>query len=1431
MPTEIVPAVPASKSRSPRRYLRQVARLSAVAALIVYFVFCTLFLGLRYGVTPNIHRYKPQIEDMASRALGRPVTIGAIDASWSGLTPRLALTDVLVHDGDADGEADGAGGAALRLPHAVAALSWWSVVRAQVRLASLEIDRPELELRRDATGRLFVAGIYVDPNKSGDGSGLDWILSQRRIVIRDGRIRWQDAQRGAPTLLLDDVQLRLENVWQKHVFALKAVPPSSLAAPIDVRGAFNHPPFARNTADFNAWTGTLYADLRTPTIAAWNAYVDLPVAVFSGGGQVRSWLSFDHGRVADLTTDLQLSGVSARLGASLPLLNLSNLSGRVWIKENIARSAGLLKPSPVTVSATAPLAALGTFGTAGYTLGVTDFSMQTANGLQMPETTISQSYTPASKGQAAHTAFSATVLDLQTLTNFVERLPLPAAQRRIIEDLSPKGVLKDFTASWHGTAPQVSDYAVKGKFFNLSMQAQPARAALPKTEIAADQATTPAVSATPATPAIPGFDHLTGTIDANDRGGKFSLASNDVVFHLPGYVADPRVALDRLHMQAQWRLLDKQQLLVEVRDLQFARRQLQGHFSGSHRIAINSPAGASPGVIDLKGEVSGFDLSEVDAALPIATPEALRSWLGKALVGGTVREAKIRLKGDLAKFPFYRDSGANKKTDSPGEFNVTARVENGKLNVAPGHFAKDGEAPLWPLFEAFDGTVSVDRTRLEIVGKSAKVRNAALSDIKAVIPELLAPDKVLAVEGKASGALQDLFGYVNNSPVADWTAHFTQETKASGNGVLALKLQLPLAHLEQSKVQGVVQLTDNDITLQKVLPPLFQTNGKFEFNEKGFTLNGLKATFLGGPVSAVGGTQADGAIVIKAEGNLSSDGLVRAYPAPALQGLSRHISGNTRYGATIAVRQKQLEVSVESSLQGLALDFPSPLTKNASETLPLKAELVALPNESSAMLRDEIRITLGNAMAAAYQRQKAADPEAPWRVVSGGIGVNVPAPTPDSGINVNVNLKSLNIDAWRNLIGAATAADRKNEAVLAPAPAAPAAPAEPSMLSQYLEPEVLSAQATELIVGGKKLDNVVVGVSHQKDVWQANIDATQASGYVTWNESHSGRGLGKVTARLSALTIPKTSASDVTDIIEGKNTTTQIPALDIVAENFELFGKKMGRLELLANNSRATRRGEWRINKLLLANADAELKATGSWRHPDDTAGITNLDYRLDMADAGKLLERFGFGSVLKGGKGTMEGNIQWNGLPFSLDVPSLDGQMRIDMASGQFLKVNPGAAKLLGVLSLQSLPRRLTLDFRDVFSEGFAFDGVTGTIEIVNGSAKTDNLKMRSVSATVVMDGSADIARETQDLHVAVIPEINVGTASVVYALAVNPVIGLGSFLAQLFLRQPLMRAFTFEYRITGPWSAPQVVKVKRNGEEQPVAADAAPASDAGGD
>jgi uncharacterized protein YhdP len=97
----------------------------------------------------------------------------------------------------------------------------------------------------------------------------------------------------------------------------------------------------------------------------------------------------------------------------------------------------------------------------------------------------------------------------------------------------------------------------------------------------------------------------------------------------------------------------------------------------------------------------------------------------------------------------------------------------------------------------------------------------------------------------------------------------------------------------------------------------------------------------------------------------------------------------------------------------------------------------------------------------------------------------------------------------------------------------------------------------------------------------------------------------------------------------------------------------------------------------------------------------------------------------------------------------------------------------------------------------------------IQQGIASTRNLQMKGVNAVVQMDGSSDIARETQNLRVLVLPEVDAGTASLLAGIALNPAIGLSTFLAQLILRQPLSRVNTQEFLIDGTWSDPKVTKV----------------------
>ena len=401
---------------------------------------------------------------------------------------------------------------------------------------------------------------------------------------------------------------------------------------------------------------------------------------------------------------------------------------------------------------------------------------------------------------------------------------------------------------------------------------------------------------------------------------------------------------------------------------------------------------------------------------------------------------------------------------------------------------------------------------------------------------------------------------------------------------------------------------------------------------------------------------------------------------------------------------------------------------------------------------------------------------------------------PEQGVAAVVRLDDLPLDTWEALL-----------------PSTGNGEGEDDSWRTYL-PNRLGLQVGTLTTGGRTLHDVVAGITREGTIWRANIDARELSGHAQYIQPGAQQA-GRLFARLARLNLPPSAVSDVESMMEA--TPSSMPALDIQIDDLALRGKALGRVEIEAVNqeARAPRSSprEWQLQKFNLTVPEATLRASGRWAAAvDNRPRRTEMNFRLDVQDGGALLTRLGTPGALRAGAGHLEGQIGWNGSPLALHYPSMQGQFLVKMGRGQFLKADPGAAKLLGVLSLQALPRRLLLDFRDVFYEGFAFDTVQGDVQIRDGIASTHNLHIEGVTAVVKMEGSADIARETQQLKVLILPQLNAGGASVVAGLAINPVVGLTSYLAQWLLTSPLSRATVQEFNIDGSWSDPRVTRIE---------------------
>jgi uncharacterized protein (TIGR02099 family) len=1354
----------------PTRLLRWVVVLArwSLGLMLALGLVLTLAWGTLHGwIVPRIGEYRAFIEERAEQALGVPVRLGAISARTEGLIPTFELGDVVLLDAK--------GRQALRLPQVVVAISPRSLLSRGFE--QLFIQGPQVDVRRTADGHIWVAGL--DVSAAGEGSGAaDWLFAQPEVVVRGGRVLWTDELRAAPPLALEQVDLLLQNGPWRHAARIDATPPPGFGERFTVSARMRQPLLSVRSGQWQQWSGQVFASFPDVDVSRLGRHADLGTATLNQGrGAVRAWLDVERGQAAGGVADLAVAQIDLRLAPELDSLVLRDVAGRVGGR----RSAD------------------------GFEFFTRNLRFVGASGEPWPGGNLRLAYQHAPTQSPARGVLDADQLDLAALARIAERLPFPAAMHQLLRRYRPQGRVERLHAVWQGPLETPTAYEARGRMRAL---------ALADTPVAGQAVATGET----APPGVRGADV---DFDFTQQGGKATVQMHEGALWLPAVFEEPLLPLTRLQAEVSWKR-EGEQLSVHVPRAQFANADAAGEASAQWQTSDPKTSSAKarfPGILDLSGHLQRADATRVHRYLPLSVPAEARHYVRDAVQAGRASSVTFRVRGDLHDMPF--------NDPRQGEFRIAARVQDVIYAYVPPSLQREGEMA-WPALVNLSGELIFERAGMQVKGATggfAGRKGVLASAVEAQIPDL--SHSVVNVSADARGPMPELLAFVTQSPLDEMIGRALAQTSGTGTGELRLRMQLPISELAASKVQGSLKLSGSDVRITPDTPLLARARGSVQFSESGFSLVGVQARALGGEVRIEGGMRsAPGqapSVQLRAQGTASAEGLQRARELGLLAELARRAQGSAPYTLGLTVRRGVAEVALATSLQGLALDLPAPLAKPADASLPVRfenqltaASVTAAPG--AAPLQDRLSVEIGSLGSLSYLRELGpGDP----KVLGGSIALGVPGgevrEPPGGGVQANLRLAGLDVDAWK--------------AVLAPAPKAePAGPtsAVPGALQAYL-PDSFGLQAGSLRLAGRTLHGLVLGGSRDGAVWRANLDAQELAGYLEYRQASADSGAGGLFARLSRLSLPESAVSEVDNLLAEQP--ASLPALDIVVDAFELRGRKLGRLEIDARNRGAADAArEWRLAKFNLSAPEASFAASGNWAQIDATRPSeprsavqrrTVLNFSLDMRDAGQLLSRLGMQDVVRRGRGRMEGQVAWLGAPISPDYRSMTGQIHLDVGAGQFLKAEPGLAKLLSVLSLQALPRRFALDFRDLFSQGFAFDFVRGDVGIERGVATTNNLQMKGVNAAVLMEGRADIERETQDLHVVVVPEINALTASLV-ATAINPVVGLGSFLAQVFLRGPLIAAATQEYAIRGTWSDPEVTKLPRRRLGAPPAATA---------
>jgi uncharacterized protein (TIGR02099 family) len=1332
-----------------------------VAVLAV--VFIAALLAIRFVLLPHWEAQPHKAADFLSARIGLPVALGGLNAGWEGWNPQLTVHDLQIFAASAKKVDTADADAQLALSKVALQIdAWSSLIHLDLRFRHLQLEQPTLIVRRDTAGRVFIGGVLLTASPEGEDDDAD-----------SGQLAdW----------LLRQREIEIDGGMVEWRDEKRGVPPL-VVEQLDFRGGqgLSHYRFGLR-GDLVSALGTTF-EVRGETATGllqrsfdrdWKGYLRLDRVDL---GSLRQWIDLPldvergDGSVQAWTVSSKRRVTSATVDLALRDVKAGWASDTepavapLELREVRGRFKGRDERNRVIVSAEGlTLVEKSGFRLEPMTVALTLEGFDPATPLQMMAL-----LTQAPRG---HIEFDR--LDMSVVNRLLRLIPMPDGWLETLVALDVHGTLEKGSGRWERV------HETNGEEESWRLSHYKARAAMQGTSVQAHGD-------------YPGVRGINGTVSFDETQGAVTLKGRDVVLDFPK-VFPETLSLDTVDGYVRW-THKPEGLFVQIDDLRFANADVKGVTGGTWQ------ANGGAGIADLTAQVHRAAANSVYRYIPHVAGEDVRHWLRESLKSGAADRAKMILKGDLNHFPFYGGKHGN--------FVIDAHASNVQMVYAP-H---------WPAIDGIDADLRFENESMTISAKRGFIFDVPLGRTKAVIPDLGAHHHPhLLIDGSASGPTATYLRFLDESPVGAWLDHMLAGTQATGNGALTLKLEIPLERNGTSKVNGNFSFVGNTFDMPGV-PLLTRAQGGVAFTEHDVKATALKFEALGGP-GTVALTSRNGGIRLTGQGTANLSMLHKNYSLPLLD----RFSGTTPWQLTFDTSNgnKETRWTLTAPLTGVAVELPEPLGKTAKVDAPLRIVHDTLTTAGGKEERWRIGYHSISAPLAIIAK-RVSDGKA-WRLDRALLSIGETKNLTDMalpsspGLSVRSTLAHFDIEPWYTLYQTLPGNEKAEALTLGS----------------------VDIRVGELNVFGRQLHDTRLSAHKATDTLNIDLTSREAEGRMAWEPAGVGGAVnGRLKGNFTRLTFPEAgelsawntrfvreeSGEGLSE--EWKNHTVLIPGsinpwpeIDLKADHFFRKEKDLGAFSILAEPKGT----DWHIKNVELSNLDGVVTANGWWR-TSRQAQRTEINVEAQINNAENFLERFGVPKSVVTSDVRLAGTLSWANAPSDFDIGSLNGHLTLDVGRGHFSRMEPGIGRLLGVLSLQALPRRITLDFRDVFSEGFAFDSIAGTTEIDDGILSASDLLMRGTSAKVKLTGKVDLAKETQDLIVHVQPSladsVSVGAAGASALLMANPVgaaiVGIGALVGQMILGNPIEKIFSYEYTVKGSWDDPVVEKKPRQGLQPP--------------
>lgn len=867
---------------------------------------------------------------------------------------------------------------------------------------------------------------------------------------------------------------------------------------------------------------------------------------------------------------------------------------------------------------------------------------------------------------------------------------------------------------------------------------------------------------------IPGAIGLSGLLFADRDAITFDLPQhNEFSVLLPKVFREPLSFSEFYGSIAAYRTDDAWR--IETDSLSFENATHGKSYGGEARGAAEIYDKGGKPLLDLAAVVTHADVPASHRFWPIGnmSPHAIE-WLDRALESGSIVGGRAVFRGNLADWPFRNNAG---------RFQATAEIADLRFKYL-------GE---WPAVEHGYALVDFLNTGLHAEVDGGSVQGAKINKASVDISDY--GEGTLDVAANAQGAGKDLLGFVKASPLGTEFAGPLQGVDVGGQAKVDFALRAPMKPIENFQIDGKVQLSDADLADAKYDLKFDKATGLLRFNRSGFFADQLATTFKGKPAKfslAVGGYVGEGRHAV--EGKVDTRLPVRevlAY-APALKDYWKYLSGEANWSAQFSVdrdgpdKAKAVDggqrLSLISDLRGVAIDLPVPLKKSADSALPLKLTL-GLP-----FVGANLDLSLGDVL---NLRGRLPTPTAPFaaNAIFGGEATGV---LPKSGIAIGGAAREVDLSGWMSF-----AADSSNGGGAG---------------GDFLQG--VDIRTRSLLAWERDFGEAKARLDFAADAMRVDFDGASLEGSLTVPRKNLRT--STIRAEFKRLYWPESpeappGAAPIGEVRDDSIDPAAIPPLRIDIGDFRLGKANYGSAEVMT----APIADGMNLEKVNSHSKDIDMKAHGVWMRKNGYHRST-FGIELKAKDFGAMLDALGYGGKLAGGEISASIDASWAGTPSAFALNRINGgALHMKIADGRIPNLEPGAGRLAGLLNLAALPRRLAFDFGDLFNKGFSFDSAGGSFTMTDGYAYSDGFSVKSPTADLLIKGAIGLRTSEWNLRVEVTPHIGATVFAGAGALIGGPVGAAAGAVIGGVLGKPINWATQSEYKVSGTWDKPDIVKI----------------------